>query len=174
MPATYLRLATTKDLPAITSIIHDAKTYLHQQGVDQWQHGYPEDSDLQTDVDNGITYVIIVDGKIAGTAALHQGLDVNYLHIEDGSWINGVEGRYTAIHRIAVSGNYRGQHLSERLVSGLLTISSILGYKDVRIDTHPDNKGMQHVITSNGFERRGTIFMHEPKEPRFAYQLLLK
>lgn len=174
MPATYLRLATEADLPAVTSIIHEAKGFLAEQNVDQWQHGYPTDADLKTDVESGITYVLVVDGQIAGTAALHQGLDTNYLEIEDGEWLNGVHGRYTAIHRIAVSGAFRGQALSDKLISGLITISGVLGYKDVRIDTHPENKGMQHVITKNGFERRGVIYMHEPKEPRFAYQLLIK
>ena len=174
MPATYLRLATDADLTAITTIIHEAKGFLAEQHVDQWQHGYPSDDDLAFDLQNGITYVLVVDGEIAGTAALHQGIDPNYLEIEDGEWANGVHGRYTAIHRIAVSSAFRGQALSDKLISGLITISGVLGYKDVRIDTHPDNKGMQHVITKNGFTRRGIIYMHEPKEPRYAYQLLIK
>ena len=173
MPATYLRLATPADLPAIDEIIHDAKTFLAEQGVDQWQTGYPTDDDLATDVTNNITYVLVVDGEIAGTAALHQGLDHNYLKIEDGDWINGIHARYTAIHRIAVSSKFRGKKLADKLISGLITISGVLGYKDVRIDTHPDNKGMQHVIAKNGFDYRGIIYMDDHGK-RFAYQLLIK
>ncbi|GEP25347.1 MAG: GNAT family N-acetyltransferase [Lentilactobacillus diolivorans] len=177
MPATYLRQATNQDLPEIKKIIGDAKAYLKQQEIDQWQNGYPSDEDLETDVKSGISYVLIIDGKIAATAALHQGLDVSYLKIHDGEWLNGVHGRYTAIHRIAMSSDFRGQHLSEKMISGLITISNVLGYKDVRIDTHPDNKGMQHVITTNGFTKRGTIYMEEAdseESPRYAYQLLIK
>ena len=177
MAATYLRQATNEDLPAIKKIITEAKTYLNQQGIDQWQTGYPTDEDLETDVKFGITYVLIIDGKIAATAALHQGLDVSYLKIHDGEWINGVNGRYTAIHRIAMSSNFRGQHLSEKMMTGLITISSILGYKDIRIDTHPENLGMQHVITTNGFEKRGVIHMEEEEgeaSPRYAYQLIIE
>lgn len=174
MSVTYIRQATNKDLPQIKAIIADAKNYLKNQGIDQWQDGYPSDQNLAEDIDNGITYVLIIDGKIAGTAALWQGIDLNYLKIEGGSWLNGIEARYTAIHRIALSGEFRGQHLSEKLISGLLTVSRTLGYHDVRIDTHPDNAGMQHVITTNGFEYRGVIYMHGSAAKRFAYQLLLQ
>jgi RimJ/RimL family protein N-acetyltransferase len=62
------------------------------------------------------------------------------------------------------------------MISGLITISGVLGYKDIRIDTHPDNKGMQHVITTNGFTKRGTIYMAEKDHaatPRYAYQLII-
>lgn len=176
MSATYLRQATNEDLSEIKTIIDEAKAFLKKQGIDQWQNGYPAYEDLETDVNNGITYVLIVDGKIAGTAALHQGLDVNYLNIHGGEWVNGVHGRYTAIHRIAMSSEFRGQHLSDKMVSGLITISGVLGYKDIRIDTHPDNAGMQHVITTNGFTKRGTIYMAEADgeaSPRFAYQLVI-
>ncbi|BAP86616.1 N-acetyltransferase GCN5 [Paucilactobacillus hokkaidonensis JCM 18461] len=174
MSAAYVRQATNQDLPIIKAIMADAKSYLKQQGIDQWQDGYPSDQNLVDDINNEITYVLIIDGQIAGTAALWQGIDLNYLKIEDGSWLNGVEARYTAIHRIALSGNFRGQHLSEKLISGLLTVSRTLGYHDVRIDTHPDNVGMQHVIATNGFDYRGIIYMHDGSAKRFAYQLLLE
>ncbi|PAK65751.1 GNAT family N-acetyltransferase, partial [Lactococcus lactis] len=47
---------------------------------------------------------------------------------------------------------------------------------DIRIDTHPDNLGMQHVITTNGFTKRGVIYMAEndgEASPRYAYQLVI-
>ncbi len=162
------------DLPAIISIISDAKAYLKEQNINQWQSGYPFDSDIEMDIKDGISYVLIIDGKVAGTAAIHQGLDRNYLEIQDGEWVNGTFAKYTAIHRIALSGAFRGQHLSEKLMSGVVTISSTLGYKDIRIDTHPKNLGMQHVITSNGFTKRGVIHMQDESDPeRYAYQLII-
>lgn len=173
MSATYLRQATQADLPKISAIIADAKAYLKEQKINQWQGNYPLSADLETDIQNGISYVLVIDGEVAGTAALHQGIDPHYLEIEDGQWANGPEANYTAIHRIALSSNFRGQHLSGKLISGLITISGVLGYTDVRIDTHPDNKGMQHVITSNGFTKRGIVYMAEDDPKRFAYQLLI-
>ncbi|MFD1317720.1 GNAT family N-acetyltransferase [Loigolactobacillus zhaoyuanensis] len=174
MTTTYLRQARTADLPVIMKIINEAKAYLKQQNVDQWQHGYPEQSDMTADVAAGLNYVLIRDDVIVGTATLQRGIDDNYKVIEQGTWRGAAEATYTSIHRIAVAAGYRGQHLSETLITNLLTLSLQLGYADVRIDTHPENVGMQHVIKQNGFEYRGIIYMHEPKEPRYAYQLQLK
>ncbi|GAX07636.1 MAG TPA: N-acetyltransferase [Lactobacillus sp.] len=174
MSATYLRRATQADLPAITAIISGAKAYLKEQHINQWQDGYPDPATLKQDIKDGITFVLIYNNTIAGTAALHQGIDVNYLKIEDGQWISGTDDHYSAIHRIAVASNFRGHHLSETLMTGLITISGLLGFKDIRIDTHPENKGMQHVITSSGFDYRGIVHMQRDNAVRYAYQLLIK
>ena len=45
--------------------------------------------------------------------------------------------------------------------------------KHLRIDTHHDNKVMQHVIEKNGFTRCGTIYLlTENGDPRIAYEKL--
>ncbi len=132
---------------------------------------YPSPEDIKKDIDNSVSYVIDVDGAVAGSATLHLGLDPDYLDMKEGTWKNGVEAHYSAIHRVSVSHDYRGQGLSGKLISGLLTVSSLLGFKDVRIDTHPKNKGMQHVILSSGFEKRGVICTKVEDDDRFAYQM---
>ncbi|MFD2388203.1 hypothetical protein [Enterococcus rivorum] len=48
-----------------------------------------------------------------------------------------------------------------------------MNYFDIRIDTHPKNKAMQHLITKTGFEYRGNIQLPVSNGERFAYQLLL-
>lgn len=173
MSLTYLRRATQADLPAIAAIINDAKAYLKEQKINQWQDGYPDTAILKQDIEDGITFVLIHNNTVAGTAALHQGIDINYLKIEDGQWEDGTDDHYAAIHRIAVSRDFRGQHLSEPLMNSLITISGLLGFKDIRIDTHPDNKGMQHVINSCGFNYCGIVHMHSDNTIRYAYQLVI-
>ncbi|MCF6515414.1 GNAT family N-acetyltransferase [Lactobacillus sp. S2-2] len=176
MSRIYVRKATKTDLPAIKNIIDNAKQYLGEQGINQWQRSYPDSKVIEADVDDGIAYVLEVDGNVAGSASLHLGIDTDYLNIEDGDWINGTEAHYSAIHRVAVLSDYRGQGLSGKFLSNLLSISAFQGFKDVRIDTHPDNVGMQHVILSNGFEKRGIVHMNQSTAPgteRFAYQQIL-
>ncbi len=172
LPALYLRLSTNKDLNKIVKIINNGKTFLKSQNINQWQDGYPAAEDISNDIKNSIGYVFIEDGEIAGYAALHQGIDPMYLKISNGNWITGTHARYTAIHRIAMASKFRGQHLAEKMISNLITVSGVLGYKDLRIDTHPDNKIMQHTILKSGFEKRGTVHMPAPDgSPRFAYEL---
>ncbi|KJU74795.1 GCN5 family acetyltransferase [Pediococcus damnosus LMG 28219] len=175
MTIAYLRKTTLQDLPTVSKIIDSAKQFLKSQNIDQWQDGYPSLPDLQADVTNQISYVLMIDGQIAGTAALLHDHDKNYDVINDGAWEGPAIAKYASIHRIAMSADFCGQHLSEKMISGLLTLSSQLGYNQVRIDTHPDNKLMQHLITKCGFAYCGTVLLDEdPKELRLAYQLFLK
>ena len=41
----------------------------------------------------------------------------------------------------------------------------------ILIDTHADNKVMQHVLDKNGFKHCGTVYM-DNGEPRIAYELI--
>lgn len=91
-----------------------------------------------------------------------------------GTWDSESDVTYSVIHRIAIEADHHGEHLSAALIQQLLTMSHYLGYQDVRIDTHPDNHVMQHIILSNGFEEKGTITMDEDHGVRKAYQILLK
>lgn len=174
MGATYLRLATMADLPAVMAMIHEAKIFLADQGIHQWQTGEPTDQELENNVANHLTYVLVSHEQITATATLHQGLEPYYPEIEGGTWLNGSNEQYTTIHRMTVASAFRGRAFADKLISGLITVSSVLGYQDVRIDTHPENLGMQHVITKNGFQKRGTIYLGTRDEPRIAYQLLIK
>ncbi|WP_129045642.1 GNAT family N-acetyltransferase [Companilactobacillus metriopterae] len=169
----YLRQATMNDLPRVYEIIDGAKQTLKNRGVDQWQSGYPDHAILKKDTEDGITFVLLLDGEIVGTAALQQGSDKNYEKIANGNWQDISKSEYSIIHRIAVEPGHQGKHLSTTFIQQLLTMSYHLGYPDVRIDTHPENLVMQHVITTNGFEERGTITMDEDHGIRKAYQLVM-
>ncbi|MDO1605747.1 GNAT family N-acetyltransferase [Lactobacillus sp. YT155] len=174
MATIYVRKAEEKDLDRIVEIIDSAKVTLKKRGVDQWQDGYPDHDILRQDLKDGITYLLIFNNEIVGTAALNQGIDENYQVIEDGEWMPESNDVYTVIHRIAVDANYAGNNLADTFIHHLITISLMLGYNDVRIDTHFENLAMQHVIEKNGFDKRGVIRMFADRQPRYAYQMILK
>ena len=46
-------------------------------------------------------------------------------------------------------------------------------FDNLRIDTHDDNKKMQHLIEKNGFIRCGIIYVYDGS-PRIAYQYIKK
>lgn len=174
MSNVFLRQAKLDDLPRIIDIIDSAKKTLKDRGVDQCQQGYPNKEILEQDIQEGISFVLILNGRVVGSAALQQGYDKNYQDMNSGSWDDDSDVTYSIIHRIAIEADHQGEHLSAALIQQLMTMSYYLGYRDVRIDTHPDNLVMQHIITSNGFEEKGTITMDEDKGVRLAYQILLK
>lgn len=164
-------LATKNDLPAIMTITDQAKAFLKAQGVDQWQNGYPDISDFKQDIRHQDLFVFKLDGEVAAYAALLAGPDVHYKVIEDGEWLNQ-QSPYYAIHRVAVSNQFRGQRVIQRLFETAFAYlrSNHPSVKSVRVDTHPENLIMQHVLTKVGFKRTGNVYM---EGLRYGYEQFL-
>ncbi len=96
--------------------------------------------------------------------ALIDGIDPTYNYIYNGKWLNNEP--YMTIHSL----------VSSFIIKN--TFSYILNYalqftKNIRIDTHEDNKIMQHILHKYGFIHCGTINLANG-EPRLAYQLEVK
>lgn len=153
MAEIYLRRSQVQDLDAIMKIIDDAKELLKQSGSPQWQNGYPNRESFAQDIATQTNWVLVVDGDIAATATLQLTPEPTYRVITQGHW-NRPNEPYASIHRVAISGAYRGQGLSKLLFSNLLTVGQVQGIKNFRIDTHRSNQAMQHIATSFHFKKR--------------------
>lgn len=177
MSSTYIRHAQISDLPEIMNIIDQAKAMLKADGSPQWQGGYPDAPTLKNDIMAQQCWLLIVGGKVAGTATLIVANDPNYHEITNGQWENNTDP-YATIHRIAISGDFAGQHLGKIFVSNLISQSYQNGIHNFRIDTHQLNKRMQHLATSSGYVHRGKIYVDEPADnhednARLAFELNL-
>jgi predicted GNAT family N-acyltransferase len=171
MAATFIRPGVATDVPAIMHIIADAKAFLKGQNIDQWQGEYPNEAAVQADIAAGTNRVLVVDGVVTGIASLIPGPDPFYGFIEGTGWSGDVD--YYAIHRFAIGNNGRGMHLSRPFMTALISELYSRDVRDVRVDTHPENLIMQHVVTSNGFKPTGTVYLDEPVPERLAYELQL-
>ena len=174
MSLVFIEPAKISDLNYIMTIINSSKQFLKEAGSNQWQNGYPDENIIKEDINNGHGWILKVNGKTAGYAACIIGKDPTYANIEDGEWAND-EDPYATIHRLAISGDYRGQHLSSQLMSNLISAMRVKGIENYRIDTAPINKIVQKLATSSGFKYRGIIEVdNEPIDPeRVAYELNL-
>lgn len=175
MSLIYIRRAIPADIPAIMPIIDQAKALLKADGSIQWQNGYPNEASFQTDISAQQCWLLMVDDRVAGVAAMVIGDDPNYHVISGGSWEN-ITDPYATIHRIAISPDFAGQHLSRHFFSGLISMAYREGIRSFRIDTHELNKRMQAIITSFGYVHRGKIYVAENAEnhednARRAYEL---
>lgn len=156
-----IRKATTNDIPAIRDIFKVAKQIMIDEGdIHQWEEeDYPE-CKLDNDITNNEGYVILEDNKIHAYFYLHDGEDPTYKKIYYGHWLN--HNPYVVIHRIASDGELHD-------VFGLILYFALSKGKDVRIDTHPDNVIMKHLLDKYGFKKCGLI--HIPNiGDRIAYQ----
>ena len=172
MSLIYIRKATKNDLDQIMPIIDEAKKFLKEDGNPQWQSGYPNVDAISTDIEQDAAWVLIVDQKVAGYTAVTSGPDPNY-HQIDGRWNNDLDP-YVAIHRVAISNEYRGMHLASYLLSSLISLHYAEGVRNYRVDTFRRNEIVQHLVKDAGFIERGTIKNDDPIDPyRVAYKLNL-
>lgn len=93
-----LRKSRKDDLKYIIEIINEAKEFLKESKIDQWQQGYPNEEVILRDIENQHSYVLEDNNKIIGTVALSFDKEKTYDLIYDGKWISNNE--YAVIHRM--------------------------------------------------------------------------
>lgn len=171
MAEIFLRRAQVQDLDAIMQIIEQAKKFMKASGSPQWQDGHPNREMFAKDIAMQTNWVLVYDNEIAGTATLQLTPESSYQVIKQGQWARPNDP-YATIHRVAISSKYRGHHLSSFLFSNLLTVGQMQGIKNFRLDTHEENKAMQHIAESFNFRQRGIITVEDKLDPqRIAYEL---
>lgn len=156
-----IRKSTEQDIPRMLEIFAIARKFMAETGnPNQWAETYPSVQQLTDDINSGDSYVCMETGRVVATFVLRGGNDPTYDKIYDGAWKN--DHPYATIHRIASSGEVKGIF---REALGY----ALQHYNTIRIDTHRDNKVMQHVILKAGFEYCGIIHCWNGSE-RLAYQ----
>lgn len=173
MATLYLRRAKLTDLDAIMNIIEEARHFLKKDGSPQWQDGHPDREQITADISREISWVLMVNDQVAGTAALQLTPEPSYQTIHHGQWSHP-HSPYATIHRVALSSNYRGQGLAKFLFSNLITVGHLQGRSNFRLDTHEKNKRMQKLAQELGFVRCGEINVDDKIDPkRIAFELNL-
>ena len=174
-----IRLATSTDLAALNDIYAAARRYMAQSGnPSQWGTTKPTAEEIARTVEQGVCYVGCMDAEECqseGEGArpccaftLYDVDDPTYQHIYEGAWPNSEA--YATIHRVASDGRAHGVFGS--IVAFATQYARERGMRNIRIDTHEDNRTMQHLVTKAGFAWCGIIHLANG-DPRLAYQLTL-
>ena len=158
-----IRLAEQQDFAQILKIYQAARLYMKTHGnPHQWGDHHPDPQTLESDLYERQLYVLEGNDTIAHAAfVLFTHAEPTYAHI-DGSWLD--DGPYGCIHRVASDGTMHGTF---RLIADFCKTQA----SSLRIDTHADNRTMQHVVEQAGFVRCGIIRLPDG-DPRIAYQYL--
>lgn len=153
------RKSLNSDIPQIMSIIKQAQAYFKEQGIDQWQNGYPNEEVINDDIKNEKSYVMIKDNEIVATTVISFDKELSYKNIIDGEWITN--GDYCVIHRVAVDNTYKGLGLSHKIIKYTEEICLEKGVHSIKVDTHEENIPMQSLLKKNGFEYCGIIYLED-------------
>lgn len=155
-----IRNALPADLPRIEEIYAYARQFMAENGnPTQWGNTEPPVRQLKKDISEGKLYVIESDA-IHGVFFFAMGEDPTYAAIYHGSWASN--GPYGTIHRIAGDG-------SGGIVKTAVEFAK-MKIHHLRIDTHENNRVMQHVVERLGFCRRGIIYVADGSQ-RIAYEM---
>lgn len=155
-----IRAAYKDDLSVIMTVLEAAKGIMRSSGnAGQWVNGYPSEDVILNDIEKGYGFVV-EDTRIVGYFAFIPSPEPTYSYIEGGSWLD--DRPYHVVHRI---GSYPEVHGVFKAI-----MDWCFGQDPViRIDTHKDNRIMQHCILQYGFTYCGIIYL-QSGDQRLAYQ----
>lgn len=166
------RATTMTDIPQIITIFDQAKVRLKAQHIDQWQNGYPNAENILADITLGTAYVLCASNQtVLATTAFSFAGEPTYDVIYDGKWLN--DAPYAVIHRIATRTDYVGKQIATKMLWHCEQLCLARQVNNLRVDTHKDNKIMQHFLVKNGFKQCGIILLTDGAE-RLAYQKIVR
>ena len=159
-----IREARPSDMAEIMKVMDAAKKIMRQSGnMHQWEDGYPSEAVITSDMEKHGGFVIVDADHIVGYFAFLPSPEPTYSKIYDGEWLDDVQS-YHVVHRIASFPDVHG-------IFGDIMAFCFSQDANIRIDTHRDNRIMQHNIEKYGFTYCGIIYLANGDE-RFAYQRL--
>ena len=164
-----IREAKPTDMAAIMQVMEAAKKIMRSSGnMHQWGDGYPSEAVIFGDMEKHGGFVIEESdgespstGRIVGYFAFLPSPEPTYSKIYNGEWLDDIQS-YHVIHRIASYPEIHG------IFSDIMDFS-FSHDSNIRIDTHKDNRIMQHNIAKHGFTYCGIIYLANGDE-RLAYQ----
>lgn len=154
-----------EDIPAIMTVLEAAKGIMRASGnLHQWVGGYPSESVVREDIRGGYGLVVVARDRVVGYFAFIPSPEPTYATIYAGAWLDG-NAPYHVIHRIGSLPDVHG-------VFATIMDFAFSRDRNIRIDTHRDNRIMQHNILKHGFSYCGIIYLSSGDE-RLAYQRII-
>ncbi|PKH51314.1 GNAT family N-acetyltransferase [Tenacibaculum sp. Bg11-29] len=168
-----IRLSVISDSESIMKIIKGAQKLLASLNIDQWQDGYPNEVQILNDIKNNESYVILnKEQKIIATFMFTTNKEPNY-SIIDGEWLTNNLAKYGVIHRVAVSQKTTNKGIAKHIISYCEASLKKQEIPAMRIDTHNDNLGMQHILNKLSYIYCGIITVTNG-DSRLAFEKLLQ
>lgn len=162
-----LRIVQKEEADTAMAFINGAKEHLKQQGINQWQNGYPDFDCILQDIENENGYFLVDGQEVFGYLCIDFNGEPAY-HSLRGKWQADIA--YATVHRLSVGSKYRGKGLAV-IVFGLVEeLCRQKGVHSIRIDTSAGNTKMRHIIEKSGFEYCGIIWYDDGE--RIAFEKL--
>lgn len=161
-----VREARPTDMAAIMQVMEAAKKIMRSSGnMHQWGEAYPSEEIINHDMEQHGGFVVEDDGCVVGYFAFLPSPEPTYSRIFGGEWIDDMLP-YHVVHRIASLPDVHH-------VFSCIMDFCFANDRNIRIDTHKDNRIMQHNLLKHGFIYCGIIYLASGDE-RLAYQRIVR
>lgn len=169
-PTDYeLMEATAHDVPTILEIVRGAQRRLAAAGIDQWQNGYPNREVIENDIRSSVARVVCHEGRVVAYGAVVYTGERAYEDLRGGEWLTKGTN-YATVHRLCVAESSVGRGVGRGFME-LVEVDALRhDVASVRVDTHPDNKTMQHLLDSLGYIYCGVVCY---ESERLAYEKMV-
>ncbi|MGF7181834.1 GNAT family N-acetyltransferase [Tunturiibacter psychrotolerans] len=147
-----MRLATKDDLPSLMALVRRVVPLMRATGNLQWDETYPNEAVFQRDIDLNQLWVAMVDGNIAGVAAVTTDQDPDYTQV---GW--NIEEPAIVVHRLAVDPAFRGQGAAGALMQKAEEVAVERDITVLRVDTNTQNEATQRLFPKLGYILAGEI-----------------
>ncbi len=148
------RQAVLSDVPQIWTIIQQAIVRRKNDGSQQWQDGYPNETVIQHDIAKNIGYVLTDGDTIAGYAAILINDEPAYENLK-GNWLTN--GDFLVVHRLAISDEYLGKGLAQKIFLYTEDLAVDNNIYSIKVDTNFDNNPMLKILEKLGYAYCGEV-----------------
>lgn len=164
-----IRQAVFSDIGRVMAVMEKSREIMQADGNFQWDENYPLRGHFEQDIIEGTLYVIDKKGVLAGIACLNCDEPEEYAKA---LWQS--EGKALAIHRMAVSPEFRGQGFAGMLLDFAFKLAKEKGALSLRTDTFSGNIPMNTLFLKHGFRKAGAIELNGKKQqPFYCYEKIL-
>ena len=148
------RKATALEIPQIWTIIQQAIARRKNDGSQQWQDGYPNETVIQHDIEKEIGYVLTDEDTITGYAAILFNDEPAYEELK-GTWLTNED--FAVVHRVAISDDYLGKGLAQKIFLFTEDLAIENNIFSIKVDTNFDNIPMLKILEKLGYTYCGEV-----------------
>jgi len=150
MTAVVIRRATAADIPIITSLMEDARSWLDSRGSDQWQYT-PRVDRIEAAIAAQNTWIAEDGGRPVATITIDRSADPEFWESAD----QPEEALY--VHRLVVARAAAGQDLGSALLDWASRRAASAGLRWQRLDAWATNSDLHRYYQTRGWTHLRTI-----------------
>jgi ribosomal protein S18 acetylase RimI-like enzyme len=138
-----ISLATLKDAEKLHDLFVQAAKYKHRHDDYSWKDGFSLEGTKRM-IAKDSTYLVFINGKLAGTGALEW---------NDDAWDDDKENNAGYIRRLAIGESFHGQQLGKQIIDWASKETAMNKRKYLRLDCNINNSSLCTYYENQGFKQ---------------------